>query len=149
VNVVEEQVELTATPQTIDAEEIDRLKAELEERQLQEGNVEGRDLSEYSGEWREMEMENMNGDYSDLNFYVIGGSFLVKENADRLYDRFIDRGYQAHMLFNPATDYYFVAYEGFENPEEAIDYTREIQNSVQSEAWLSRIIRETRLDLDR
>jgi len=149
VNVVEEQVELTTTPQTVDAEEINRLKAELEARQLQEGDVEGRDLSQYSGEWREMEMENMNGDHSDLNFYVIGGSFLVKDNADRLYNRFIDRGYEAHMLFNPATDYYFVAYKGFENPDEAIEYTREIQNTVQSEAWLSRIIRETRLNLDR
>ncbi|WP_322572010.1 type II and III secretion system protein [Rhodohalobacter sp.] len=149
VNVVEEQVELTRTPQTIDEDEINRIKADLEARKLQEGNVEGRDLSQYSGEWREMEMENMNGDYSDLNFYVIGGSFLVKNNADRLYDRFIDRGYEAHMLFNPATDYYFVAYKGFEDPDEAISYTREIQNTVQEEAWLSRIIRETRLDVNR
>ncbi|MGM0745417.1 MAG: hypothetical protein ACQETF_08920 [Bacteroidota bacterium] len=149
VNVVEEEVELTSTPQTIDEEEINRLKTELEERKLQEGNMHGRDLSQYSGEWREMELENMNGDYSDLNFYVIGGSFLVKDNADRLYELLTDRGYDAHMLFNPATDYYFVAYDGFADPDEAIDYTREIQNTVQSEAWLSRIIRETRLDVNR
>ncbi|WP_245683923.1 type II and III secretion system protein [Rhodohalobacter halophilus] len=145
LEVVEEQVELSTTPQTVDREEIDRLKAQLEARQLQEGNVNRRDLSEYKGEWREVEMENMNGDYSNLNFYVIGGSFIVKSNADRLYDRFLEQGYDAHMLFNPATDYYFVAYRGFEDPDDAISYTREIQSSVQAEAWLSRIIREERL----
>jgi len=146
VNVVEEEVELSETPHTVDAEEARRLKAELEERQLQLGEVRGRDLSQYKGEWKEMELENMNGDYSDLNFYVIGGSFTVKSNADRLYELFVERGYDAHMLFNPATDYYFVAYEGFADPDEAIDYTREIQNSVQSDAWLSRIIREERMN---
>ncbi len=149
IHVQEDEVEVSTTPQTIDPDEIRRMKAELEERQLREGRVEGRDLSEYSGEWRELEMTNMNGDYSNLNFYVIGGSFLVKDNADRLYDRFINRGYDAHMLFNPATGYYFVAYKGFEDPDEAIAYTREIQSTIQAEAWLSRIIRETRLDVNR
>ena len=149
IQVEEEQVEVSTTPQTIDPEEIRRMKAELEERELREARVEGRDLSEYTGEWREMEVTNMNGDFSNLNFYVIGGSFLVKDNADRLFDRFINRGYDAHMLYNPATGYYFVAYKGFEDPDEAIAYTREIQSTVQAEAWLSRIIRETRLDVNR
>lgn len=149
VNVAEEEVELSTTPQTVNPEEISRMRAELETRQLQEGNVSGRDLSQYSGEWREVEMTNMNGDYSNLNFYVIGGSFLVKDNADRLFARFVDRGYDAHMLYNPESGYYFVAYEGFEEPEEAIAYTREIQADVQAEAWLSRIINETRLDRSR
>jgi general secretion pathway protein D len=149
VNVVEEEVELNTTPQTVDPEEIRRMRAELDARQLQVGDVSGRDLSQYSGEWREVEMTNMNGDYSNLDFYVIGGSFLVKDNADRLFTRFVDRGYDAHMLYNPASGYYFVAYEGFEDPEKAISFTREIQAEVQAEAWLSRIINETRLDRSR
>ncbi len=149
IHVEEEQVEVLPTPQTIDPDEVRRMKADLEERELQQGRVQGRDLAQYSGEWREVEMTNMNGNYSNLNFYVIGGSFLVKDNADRLYKRFKDRGYDAHMLYNPATNYYFVAYRGFEDPDEAIAFTREIQNSVQSEAWLSRIINETRLNQNR
>lgn len=73
-------------------------------------------------------------------------SFLIKDNADRLYGRFKEQGYEAHMLYNESTGFYFVAYKGFESAEEAVNYTRMIQRSLQSEAWLSRIIRETRLD---
>jgi len=50
------------------------------------------------------------------------------------------------MLYNEATGYYFVAYKGFETFEEALPYLQDIQRNRQSEAWLSRIIRETRLD---
>lgn len=150
VEVVEEQVELSRTPHTIDEEEARRLRADLKARQLQEADVSGRDLTRYSGdEWREIEMTNMNGDYSNLNFYIIGGSFLVRDNADRLYSKFIEEGFDAHMLYNEPTGYYFVAYAGFETPEEAIPFMRKIQRERQPEAWMSRIIRETRLDLNR
>jgi len=104
-----------------------------------------RDLTRYAGEWRPVQMKNMNG-YDHLMFYTIGGSFLIKDNADRLYARFKEQGYNAHMLYNESTGFYFVAYKGFENVEEAVNYTRMVQRDIQSEAWLSRIIRETRLD---
>ncbi len=150
VEVIEEEVSLSETPHTIDETEAEKLRAELKARQLKEADVSGRDLSQYSGdEWREVEMENMNGDYSNLDFYVIGGSFLVRDNADRLYAKFLDEGYDAHMLYNEPTGYYFVAYKGFETPEEAIPYMRKIQRERQPEAWISKVIRETRLDLNR
>ena len=104
-----------------------------------------RDLTRYAGEWRTVQMKNLNG-YDNLMFYTIGGSFLVKDNADRLYARFKEQGYEAHMLYNESTGFYFVAYKGFESDEEAVYYTRMVQRDIQSEAWLSRIIRETRLD---
>lgn len=88
-------------------------------------------------------------DYSpDYEFSVIGGSFIRESNADRLYHSFVDEGLDAHMLYNPATGYCFVAYRGFHSSDDAIPYLWDIQANRQSEAWLSRIIRETRLDWD-
>lgn len=127
----------------------EELRADLEERQLQIGEVRGTDISRYNGEWRDMEMTNMNGEngeYDHLNFYVIGGSFINRSNADRLYRSFRNEGLDAHMLYNEATGYYFVAYRGFETADDAMPYLLDIQQNRQSEAWLSRIIRETRLD---
>lgn len=115
---------------------------------LSESELDRLALNEYKGEWKPMVLENMNSDDDDYRFYVIGGSFTVADNADRLYKTFRDEGLSAHMLYNPATDWYFVAYAGFHDPDEAISYTRKIQRERQPEAWLSRIIREERLDLN-
>lgn len=135
------------TPRQTDVD-VRALRAGMDERQLTEADLRRQDVSEYAGEWRDMEMENLNGGYENLNFYVIGGSFIQRDNADRLYRSFVEEGLDAHMLYNEATGYYFVAYRGFETAEEAMPYLRDIQQNRQSEAWLSRIIRETRLDWD-
>ncbi len=128
---------------------MDELRARAETRGLTQAQLDQMSISDYAGEWRSMKMENMNGDYDHLNFYVIGGAFQVEDNANRLYHSFRDEGFNAHMLYNPATDYYFVAYKGFEGPDEAISYLREIQLDRQQEAWLSRLIREERrLDMN-
>lgn len=132
--------------QQYDDIDIDDLRAQIERRRLTEGDISRSDISQYSGEWQASQMENLNGDYDSLQFYVIGGSFLVKDNADRLYDSFKEEGFDAHMLYNPATGFYFVAYAGFEEADQAIPYLREVQRLRQKEAWLSRIIRETRLN---
>ncbi|MEX0994883.1 MAG: type II and III secretion system protein, partial [Balneolaceae bacterium] len=94
------------------------------------------------------QMKNQDDNNSDLLFYTIGGTFQDKNRAVELFRRFQDNGYAAHMLYNPRTDYYFVAYKGFEEFEEASRFTRKIQRGIQPDAWLSRIITETRLDLN-
>jgi general secretion pathway protein D len=104
------------------------------------------DLTRYAGEYTPVEMENMDENHSNLLFYTIGGSFRERANAERLYRNFQEQGYEAHILYQPNTSFYFVAYEGFENLEQAINFTRQIQRDVQSEAWLSTIIMEERLE---
>jgi type IV pilus assembly protein PilQ len=107
------------------------------------------DLSGYQGTYKEMELHNVNSDHGDKEFYAIGGSFKVRSNADRLYEGFIDEGLDAHMLYNPVTGFYFVAYKGFEAKDESIEYVKQIQASRQPEAWLSRLIKqERRLELN-
>lgn len=150
-NVIEEETIVEWQPPYTEKKDIDitQLRSQIERRRLTEGQVSRRDISQYAGEWREMELENLNGDYSNLEFYVIGGSFQFRENADRLYASFKEEGLEAHMLHNPATDFYFVAYAGFETPDEAIPYLREVQRTRQQEAWISRIMRrERRLELN-
>lgn len=111
--------------------------------------LERRDLSGYDGVYKEMEMHNVNGSHEDYEFYVIGGSFKVRRNADRLYNSFKEEGLDSHMLYNPVTGFFFVAYSGFETVDESLEYLKDIQADRQPEAWLSRLIRkERRLDLN-
>ncbi|MEX1062324.1 MAG: SPOR domain-containing protein, partial [Balneolaceae bacterium] len=110
--------------------------------------IDRQDLTRFQGEYRPVEMENMNGDYSNLLFYTIGGSFVEESNARRMYRNLKQDGYDAHILYNPGTAYYFVAYAGFEDLEEAVNYTRRIQSEMQPEAWLSTIITEELLGWD-
>lgn len=93
-------------------------------------------------------MENLDQDSSEFDYYTIGGTFREKELAVELYQRFLEENYEAHILFNPGTNYYFVAYEGFEEYEAASRFTRNIQQEIQSDAWLSRIVSERRLELN-
>ena len=107
------------------------------------------DLSGYKGAYKEMELHNVNSDHGDKEFYAIGGSFKVRSNADRLYANFIEEGLDAHMLYNPVTGFFFVAYKGFESKEQSIEYVKQIQANRQPEAWLSRLIKqERRLELN-
>lgn len=111
---------------------------------ISETEISRNDISKYAGEYKEMELHNVNGDHEDFEFYVIGGSFKVRRNADRLYHSFREEGLETHMLYNPVTGFFFVAYRGFEEFDESIDYLKKIQKNRQSEAWLSRLIRKER-----
>ena len=116
---------------------------------VQHTPLERKDLSGYKGAYKEMEMHNVNNDHGDYEFYVIGGSFKVRSNADRLYANFKEEGLDTHMLYNPVTGFFFVAYKGFEAKNDAIDYVKGIQANRQPEAWLSRLIKqERRLELN-
>jgi type IV pilus assembly protein PilQ len=129
--------------------DIDEIRPGSEYSGIQHTRLERRDLSGYQGAYKEMEMHNVNSNHGDYEFYVIGGSFEVRSNADRLYRNFKDEGLDAHMLYNPVTGFFFVAYKGFEAKEESINYVKQIQANRQPEAWLSRLIKqERRLELN-
>ena len=151
---IADEEEETVTEEVQEIQEVEVVtESETTEEEWEEVEVitETEETTDESTEWREVEMTNVNGEngeYDHLDFYVIGGSFLNRNNADRLYESFKEEGLDAHMLHVEATGYYFVAYRGFETAEEAMPYLLDIQENRQSEAWLSRVIRETRLDLN-
>lgn len=137
--------------EVVEKEEVDmnEIRPGTEYAGIQHTPLNRRDLSGYRGPYKEMEMHNVNGTHGNLEFYVIGGSFKVRSNADRLYSGFKEEGLDAHILYNPVTGYFFVAYKGFESKDESIEYVKEIQANRQSEAWLSRLIKqERRLELN-
>jgi len=109
---------------------------------IRNSEVKKREVSDYASEWRAMDLENVNDSQVDYEFYVIGGSFRNRSNAERLYSAFSTEGLDTHMLHNPVSGYYFVAYKGFKSFDESLDYLHEIQENRQSDAWLSRLMRE-------
>ncbi|MEX0608263.1 MAG: type II and III secretion system protein [Balneolaceae bacterium] len=75
-------------------------------------------------------------DNTNLKFFVIGGSFLVPNNAYNFMDTLEKEGYNTRMLFNTRSRFHFVAFEGFSNFDNAVETLRDIQQNVLREAWL-------------
>ncbi len=116
---------------------------------ISESAVQRRKISEMTTAWNAEEIQNVNGDHKDYEYYVIGGSFRQRRNADNLYNSFKREGLDTHMLYNPVTGFFFVAYKGFEHFEDSVVYLNQIKENRQPEAWISRLIRqERRLDLN-
>lgn len=74
----------------------------------------------------------------EMRFFIIGGSFLVKNNANRFNTTLQENGYETRVLFHPQSRFNFVAYKGFNNFDAAVFYLKEIKDEVNSEAWLFR-----------
>lgn len=92
-------------------------------------------LDEYLTQ-KENGTEVMDETSKDLRFFVIGGSFIVQNNADRFHKGLVDLGYDSKILFHPESRFNFVAYQGFTNFEEAVNYLQEAKAELNSEAWL-------------
>ncbi len=88
---------------------------------------------------QELELdEEVNG----LKYFVIGGSFIVKNNANRFFDTLTGEGYNTQVLFHPESRFNFVAYQGFSDFETAVDYLMDIRSDINPEAWLFTLPRE-------
>lgn len=120
-------------------EEIEARRAELERRQLQEAELRQQDISRFSDEWRPMDLTDLN-DEEKFEFYVIGGSFQVKSNADSFYQSLIDEGLDARILLNESTGFYRVAFRGFDDIRAAINYLNEMRRTREPDTWIARNI---------
>lgn len=72
----------------------------------------------------------------EAHYFVIGGSFIVKNNANRFNESLKEQGYETRVLFHPRSRFNFVAYKGFANLDDAVEYLDYIRREVNSEAWL-------------
>lgn len=116
---------------------------------ISESAIQRRKISEMTTAWNAEDIQNVNGDHNNYEYYVIGGSFKQRSNADNLYNSFKREGLDTHMLYNPVTGFFFVAYKGVENFEDSVVYLNQVKENRQPEAWISRLIRqERRLDLN-
>lgn len=75
-------------------------------------------------------------DSEENKFFVIGGSFIVKNNANRFNQTLMDEGYETRILFHPQSRFNFVAYQGFSTFDEAVAYLLSIREDINPEAWL-------------
>lgn len=73
---------------------------------------------------------------SGLKYFIIGGSFLVPNNAENFKNTLGQEGYESRILFNPRSRFNYVAYEGFADFKRAVNRTLEIRKTLNSEAWL-------------
>jgi len=72
----------------------------------------------------------------ELKYFVIGGSFIVPDNAYRFKNVVKEFGFDPYMLVNTATRFHFVAYDGYRNFERAVESLQRIREEVNSQAWL-------------
>ncbi len=72
----------------------------------------------------------------DLKYFIIGGSFIVKNNATRFNENLMNQGYDTRILFHPESRFNFVSYQGFADFDAAVDYLRDVRAELNSEAWL-------------
>ncbi|MEO1023602.1 MAG: type II and III secretion system protein [Bacteroidota bacterium] len=73
---------------------------------------------------------------NESTFFVIGGSFLVRNNA-YAFNKVLQRlGYDTELLFNPRSRFYYVAYQGYTNFEASVEKLLDIRENVNDEAWL-------------
>ena len=75
-------------------------------------------------------------DTNGEKYYVIGGSFIVRNNAYAFEDRLEQMGYNPRILFNTQSRFHFVAYQGFRNFDAAVSELQNLRNSENQDAWL-------------
>ena len=83
------------------------------------------------------ELEKEVNNTGNLKYFVIGGSFIVPRNAYRFEDQLRGVGYDdTRLLVNTESRFHFVAYQGYERIDDAINEVRRLREGDNSEAWL-------------
>lgn len=72
----------------------------------------------------------------DFAYYVVGGSFKNKTNAENYRYRLDREGYPAEILVNVEDGFYMVAYRGFEQRADAEQFLMDIKQSKNENAWV-------------
>ncbi len=72
----------------------------------------------------------------DITYFVIAGSFVIKQNAQKLSKILLNKGYKTQVIFNPDTELYLVSYDGFPTRDLAVFYLTNTIKNLNSEAWL-------------
>lgn len=93
-------------------------------------------LNEYLEQQQNGGDEQESFDSENNRFFVIGGSFIVRNNANRFNESLMDEGYDTRILFHPESRFNYVAYQGFATFDEAVTYLMSIRETVNQEAWL-------------
>lgn len=91
------------------------------------------DLDEYLAKREKGEVVE---EETDLKYFVIGGSFIVPNNATRYSEALDNQGFDTRILFNPSTRFNYVAYYGFSDYDEAVKSTKRMRIEGDPGTWL-------------
>ncbi len=69
-------------------------------------------------------------------FYVIAGAFRVEKNIEKRIRQLKKKGYNAFYIGINSHGLHQVAYDSFENSEEATIFLRKVQTTESADAWL-------------
>ncbi len=95
------------------------------------------DLNEYlrKKENGELTVEEVSVE-SNAKYFVIGGSFIVPNNATNFEKVLENQGYTPRILFHESSRFNYVAYYAFDNYEEAVATTKKLRAEINPETWL-------------
>lgn len=127
----EEREDSTVVDPEIDPEKValnfnreEEEAAETEETQKQE-NI-------------EQEVDSPSGPTANY-YYLIAGSYKDENNAMNKAEELAGKGYDAEVLERPDSDFFFVAYSGYENLDEAREELEKVKTEENNDnAWLYR-----------
>lgn len=72
-------------------------------------------------------------------YSLIVAQFKQKTNARSMRDRLITEGHKSYVLFYAKEKLYYVAVEGFDNPEDAVAYMRDAENKIKMKVNLQNL----------
>ncbi|MEX0724582.1 MAG: type II and III secretion system protein [Gracilimonas sp.] len=143
--VIEEEAdekEVAEPEETTDEEKIpDDLTMTVDNPELMVVVPRAFNLEEYL-EYQANGEEAENDENADLQYFIIGGSFLVPRNADNFSAMLQEEGYDTRILFNPESRFNYVAFEAYDDIEKARARTLEIRRTFNDEAWMFRLPKE-------
>lgn len=131
--VVEEKPEQKEELTNEQKEELKKLSMPIKDPELMVVVPKAFDLNEYLAKREQGEIIE---DDSNLKYFVIGGSFIVPNNATN-YSKLLDsQGFESRILFNPSTRFNYVAYYGFADYDEAVSTTKRMRIEGDPGSWL-------------
>ena len=138
VNVVEEKPEVIPESDNQELtkeqkEELKELSMPIKDPELMVVVPKAFDLDEFLAKREEGEIIE---DNSDQIYFVIGGSFIVPNNASEFSEILDAEGYDSRILFNPSTRFNYVAYYAFSDFDEAVEATRRMRIEGDPGTWL-------------
>ncbi len=134
-NVVPEQTEVEAdTLNQEQQEDLKELSMPIKDPELMVVVPKAFDLNEYLRKREQGEIEEENN--TDLQYFVIGGSFIVPQNATNFSNTLDEQGYETRILFHSSSRFNYVAYYAFSDFDEAVEVTRRMRKEENPGTWL-------------
>ncbi len=127
----EEKKELTNEQK----QELEKLSMPIKNPELMVVVPKAFDLNEYLAKREQGEVETP-ADDSNLKYFVIGGSFIVPNNATNFAKLLDSQGYESRILFHPSTRFNYVAYYSFSDYDEAVETAKRMRKEINDETWL-------------